>query len=255
MPVGSRLLFLASFVALVSPAVPVALEAQSASFDVALRGQSVGTASYRFRSTPAGIASESSVRVAAQDVEYAFSKSEQLTATHKLKSAEINAVVGGQAVHLTATVQDAAIQLKASANGRTTSSALVAHGAAVFLPDFDPGALQTLLNLAAARNGVDLWLVIPRQAGSVVPVKIATYADEQGTLDGRATVVHHLVASSEGGTMNLFAGADHQLLQAELPQAGFALVRKGFVLTPPSHAPAPPPAEDSGAPAANQQPQ
>lgn len=252
MPVGSRLLFLASLVALVSPAVPSLASAQMATFDVALRGQTVGTASYQFRSDAAGIASASSVRVSAKDIEYAFSKSEQLTASHKLKSAEINAVVNGQAVHLMATVQDAAIQLKASANGRTSSNTLAAHGAVVFLPDFDPGALQTLLYLAAARNGADLWLVIPRQAGSVAPVKIATYADEQGTLDGKPTVVHHLVATSDGATMNLFAGADHQLLQAELPQAGFALVRKGFVLTPPAHAPAPPPAEDSTTPPAAQ---
>ncbi|HVU47075.1 MAG TPA: hypothetical protein VHD85_13175 [Terracidiphilus sp.] len=30
----------------------------------------------------------------------------------------------------------------------------------------------------------------------------------------------------------LFSGPENELLQAELPQEGFALVRKGFVLKP-----------------------
>jgi len=47
-------------------------------------------------------------------------------------------------------------------------------------------------------------------------------------------VVHHLVATIAGANTDLFSGPENQLLQAELPQAGFALVRKGFVLTPPA---------------------
>jgi hypothetical protein len=65
-------------------------------------------------------------------------------------------------------------------------------------------------------------------------VQLATYADQQGTLDGKAIAVHHLVATIAGAQTDLFSGPDNQLLQAELPQQGFALVRKGFVLTPPA---------------------
>jgi hypothetical protein len=42
------------------------------------------------------------------------------------------------------------------------------------------------------------------------------------------------VATINGASTNLFAGPENQLLQAELPQPGFALVRKGFVLKPPA---------------------
>jgi hypothetical protein len=51
-------------------------------------------------------------------------------------------------------------------------------------------------------------------------------------LDGKAITVHHLVATIAGAATDLFSGPENQLLQAELPQEGFALVRKGFVLTP-----------------------
>jgi hypothetical protein len=108
------------------------------------------------------------------------------------------------------------------------------------LPDFDPGALETLLALAATQNNRDLWAILPKQAGSVEPVTLATYADEQGTLDGKPITVHHLIATIAGANTDLFSGPANQLLQAELPQAGFALVRNGFVLTPPAKPPAPP---------------
>ena len=112
----------------------------------------------------------------------------------------------------------------------------------MFLPDFDPGALQTLLDLGAKNNNRDLWAVIPKQAGSVQAIRLATYPDEQGTLNGNPIVVHHLVATIAGADTDLFSGPDDQLLQAELPQDGFALVRNGFVLKPSTKAPAPPPA-------------
>ena len=73
-----------------------------------------------------------------------------------------------------------------------------------------------------------------------MPIQLATYADEQGTLDGKPIAVHHLVATIAGATTELFSGPENQLLQAELSQQGFAVVRKGFVLTPPTKPGAPP---------------
>ncbi len=72
------------------------------------------------------------------------------------------------------------------------------------------------------------------------PVTLATYPDEEGTLDGKPIAVHHLVATIAGATTHLFSGPENQLLQAELPQEGFALVLDGFVLKPSAKAGAPP---------------
>jgi hypothetical protein len=130
--------------------------------------------------------------------------------------------------------------LNTSANGRSTTTRLDPHPAAVFLPDFDPGALETVLTLAAARNNAGLWAIIPKQAGSIQPIQLATYADEKGTMDGKPVLVHHLVATIAGVKTDLFSGPENQLLQAELPEQGFAIVRKGFVLTPPAKPGAPP---------------
>ena len=188
-----------------------------------------------------------------QGLNYAISKEEQLTSANRLEHVQLSATVNNTAVNLTATRDDAQYLLNVSANGRSSTVRLAWHPAAVFLPDFDPGALDTLLALAAAQNGRDLWAIIPKQtagqAGAIQPVQLATYADEAGTLDGKPVTVHHLVATIGGAKTDLFSGPSNQLLQAELPQAGFAVVRKGFVLTPPTKAGAPPatPPQASGA--------
>jgi hypothetical protein len=214
--------------------------AQSGDFTVSQNGHAVGTASFQFTATAGGYDSSSLVKVTMQRLDYSLSKTEQLDQANHLKHVVLSGLVNGSAVNVTGKPDAAQFLLNISANGRSTTTPLEGHSGAVFLPDFDPGALETLLALAVQQNNRDLWAIIPRQAGSVEPVQLATYPDEQGTLDGKPVAVHHMVATIAGTQTDLFSGPENQLLQAELPQAGFALVRKGFVLTPPKKPIAPP---------------
>ena len=220
--------------------IPAAALAQSGSFIVSQHGNAVGTASYNFTSTSKGYDSTSVVRIDLQGLNYALSKTERLSPANHLRHVQLSASVNGTAVNVTGAPDAAQFLLNISASGRSTTTRLSAHPAAVFLPDFDPGALETLLALAVTHNNRDLWAIVPKKAGSVEPIQLATYVDEQGTLDGRPIVVHHLTATIAGAVTDLFSGPESQLLQAELPQRGFALVRKGFVLTPPAKPGAPP---------------
>jgi hypothetical protein len=237
-----RTFLLSSTVVLVALLFPRVTAAQVASFDVSQYSHKVGTASFNFIATSGGYDSTSVVRVSMKGLDYALSKAEQLSASNELRHVQLSAVVNRSAVHVTAAPDSAQLLVNISANGRSSTARLAAHPAAIFMPDFDPGALQTLLTLGAIRNNRDLWAVFPKQSGnqpaSVVPIQLATYADEQGTLDGKPITVHHLVVTAAGTNTNLFSSPDNQLLQAELPQDGFALVRKGFVLKPPAKAPA-----------------
>jgi len=219
-----------------APAAP----AQSGSFIVSQHGKSVGTASFNFTANPKGYNSTSLVRVAMQGLDYSLSKTERLSAANHLRHAQLSATVNSSAVTVTAAPDSAQILLNIAANGHASTTRLDPHPAAVFLPDFDPGALETLLALAVSGNNRNLWAIIPKQAGSIEPIQLATYADEQGSLDGKTIVVHHLVATLGSGKTELFSGPENQLLQAELPQQGFALVRNGFILTPPAKPGAPP---------------
>jgi len=211
---------------------PPASTAQSGDFEIAQHGHAVGTASYKFTSTPKGYDSKSLVRVAMEGLDFALSKTEQLSASNELQHVLLSATVNGEAVSVVATPDSAQLLLNISASGRSSTTRLASHPASVLLPDFDPGALETLLALAVEQNNRDLWAILPKEAGSIEPVQLTTYADQQGTLDGKPIPVHHMVATIAGATTDLFSGPENQLLQAELPQEGFALIRKGFALKP-----------------------
>ena len=230
------LLPLAGFLTL----IPTTAAAQFGDFTVSQHGQPVGTATFTFTATAQGYDSTSVVRIAMQGLDYALSKTERLSPANRLIHVQLSATVNNSAVTVTGAPDSAQILLNISANGRSSTTRLDFHSAAVFLPDFDPGALETLLALAVTQNNRGLWAILPKEAGSIAPIQLATYADEQGSLDGKPIAVHHLVATIAGAVTDLFSGPENQLLQAELPQQGFALVRKGFVLTPPAKPGAPP---------------
>jgi hypothetical protein len=220
--------------------IPSAAAAQTASFVISQHGHPVGNATVTFSANPHGFDSTSVVHVSMKGLDYSLSKTEELSPANRLKRVQLSATVNNSAVNVTAAPDSAQILLNISANGRTSSTPLAPHAAAVFLPDFDPGAFDTLLALAAAQNNRGLWVIIPKKAGSISPVQLATYADERGTLNGKPITVHHLEAAIAGTTTDLFSGPENQLLQAELNEQGFALIRKGFVLTPPAKPGAPP---------------
>jgi hypothetical protein len=254
------LLPLAALLAAQIASVPAA-RAQSASFVVSQHGKAVGTASFNFTADASGYDSTALVIINMKGLDYSLSKTERLSPANHLRHVQLSAAVNGSAVNITAAPeaksdQPPALLLDISANGSASTTRLPAHSAAVFLPDFDPGALETLLAVAVASNNRDLWAIIPKKEGSIVPIQLATYADEKGTLDGNPIVVHHQIAIIAGSETDLFSGPENQLLQAEFPQIGFALIRNGFVLTPPAKpgAPPTPPSGQNNAPPDNQAP-
>jgi hypothetical protein len=225
---------LAGILALALAQSAIDAQAQSGAFEIAQNGQTVGSASFQFTATKDGYDSTSVVKVAMQGLDYALSKNEQLSAANQLQHAILSATVNGEAVSVVAAPDAAQLLLNISANGKSSTARLDAHAGAVFLPDFDAGALETLLALAVTQNNRALWAIVPKKAGSIDPVQLATYPDQEGTLDAKPITVHHLVATIAGANTELFSGPENQLLLAELPQAGFALIRKGFQLNPPA---------------------
>jgi hypothetical protein len=205
---------------------------EAASFEIAQHGHEVGTASFKITAAADGYDSTSLVKVSMQGLDFALSKTEQLSQQNQIVHVQLSATVNGEAVNVVAKPDAEQFLINISAGGKSTTTRLAAHNGAVFLPDFDPGALETLLELALEKNNRDVWAILPIQAGSIEPVQLATYADQEGTLDGKKIAIHHLVATIGGTKTDLFSGPENQLLQAELPQEGFALIRKGFVLNP-----------------------
>jgi len=220
------------------------LHAQS--YQVSQNGKSVGTASLSMKQAGSGFDVTSRVKIDMPGLKYSFSANQALDNGYHLSKVDLNGEVNGTSAKVTTTTQSRQGQtpefvMAVNAKGNVTNNSLDFHRYAVFYPDFDPAALQILLNIGAAHNNRDLWAIIPKQSGSVAALRVETKSDEQGTLDGRAVTVRHVTVSSDTDTTEIFSGPSNELLQAEWTKEGFALVREGFKLTPPKRPPSAPP--------------
>jgi len=105
-----------------------------------------------------------------------------------------------------------------------------ARAEAFEIPARSKPSLRSLSNTATVTCGS----LFPGRLAPLSRCSLPLYADEQGTLDGKPIPVHHLIATIAGAKIDLFASLENRLLQAELPQQGFVLLRNGFVLKPPA---------------------
>ena len=212
-------------------------------FQISQNGQNVGTAGLSVKSSNGQVTSTSWTKIKMPGLDYSFQENESMDGGYQLKSAQLDGSVNGTKATVSAAPQGQQLAIKINANGKVINTPLAFHPQAVFFPDFDPAALQTVLSLGALRNNRDLWGIIPKQAGSVTGLRIATKPDEQGTLNGQQTPIHHYTVTSDADTIEIFSNPSNQLMQAEWTDEGFAMVRQGFVLTPPAKPRTPPPAK------------
>ena len=238
----------------------LAAQLHAQDFNLSQNGKSVGKANLSLKQTSGGLEEKSETKIDMPGLKYDISEHQMLNSRFHLAQADLKGSVNGTSATVNALPQGQQIVMKISANGNVINTPLEGHPLSVFFPDFDPGALQILLNLGAAHNNAGIWAMIPKQSGSVAALRIATNADMNGTLDGRAITVHHLTMTGTNSKTELFSGPSNELLQAEWTDEGFAMVRNGFKLTPPARPGAPPPAPAQPAttpsqPQAQQQPQ
>jgi hypothetical protein len=218
----------------------MAASANAQSFILSQNGKSVGTASLAVKQSGGGYASTSGAKIDMPGLKYSFTENATLDNGYRLTNVQLNGSVNGTTA--TVSAAPAGQQFVMKINGKPTTAPLAFHPLTALLPDFDPGGLQSVLNLGAAHNNRDIWALIPKQTGSISALRIATKADEQGTLDGKPVAVHHFTVASDMGSSEVYSSPSNQLLQAEWTDEGFALVRQGFKLTPPKRPSAAPPA-------------
>ena len=234
----------------------LASQLHAQNFEVSQNGKPVGQAFLSLKPAGGNVNFMSGAKIDMPGLKYNFSENAALDGGYHLTKVDLDGAVNGTSAKVGTTSNSQQYLMKINANGQVTNTPLAFHPQAVFLPDFDPGGLQVLLDLGAAHGNRDIWAVIPKQTGSIVAVRIGTQADMAGTLDGKPVTVHHLSVSYEGGKAEVFSGPQNELLQTEWTDEGFALVRKGFKLTPPAKAGAPPAAPQQPAqPGQAQQPQ
>lgn len=228
------------------------LEAQS--YVLSQNGTTVGSAELKIDRQGGGYAFDSKANVKMPQLEYEFHEQEALDGSYHLHHVTLDGKVNGTGAKVETTPQGQQFVMNIDANGQAIHTPLAFHPQAVFMPDFDPAGLQAMLYLGAAHNNAGLWALIPKQTGSVDAMRIMTDAPMQGTLDGRQIAVNHYTVTYDATKMEVFSGPANELLQTEWTSEGFALARKGFVLTPPKRPGAPPPRPAQPAQPQGQQP-
>jgi hypothetical protein len=235
------------FVALTAVSFVVAQPATAQRFTLSLNGKTAGSAQMSEKQTGSGTETSATGSVKVEGLSLSFSRTSQLDKKSELVNSHLSGVVNAQAVTVDVETRpdtstgNGNIHLTVSANGQKSNNDLDYHPHTVLLTDFDPSGLQTLLDVADQNGYRGIWVLSPKQQGQVYAAKIATLADEKGTLDGRRIKVHHLQLIYNDLFVDLFLSDNLELLQAESVAEAYAIVRNGFVLTPgtkPGHAPA-----------------
>lgn len=224
-------------------------------YNIQQDGKDLGAASYTIQNAPNKYLITSTGKIVQNKFSYAFSNSQKLDTSLNLITDQLSGVVNGKAVSFNATSDPTGRQFKLniSANGTQQTNAVDRNQNSALLTDLDPAGYM-LLTQIAMRHPANSWALIPKENGFLVPVKFTPQPDQQGHLNGQSIPVKYVsaaISTQNAITIELFYSPDGQLLEADLPQQNFYVIRSGFKL---SHRPTPPaPPHGQAPPPQNQQ--
>jgi hypothetical protein len=219
--------------------LPIAAHAQnlaagSANYAVYQGDKVVGSADYNIQPASNGFTLTSHGKLTLTKFSYTFTNTQHLDGNRNLASDQLSGTVNGSAVtfNVTADPTGRQFQISVSANGKQTQNTVDRHQHLVLLPDLDPAAYM-LLTRVVMDNPPTSWVLIPKQDGILVPSTIARDASVHGRLNGSLMDVQHAtvsISSENSIGVDLFYTADGSVLEADLPQQNFFVVRDGFKL-------------------------
>lgn len=247
---SARRWFFASLVALVLPfaaAHAQNLAAGSAHYQVYQGDKVVGDADYTIEATPNGYTVTSHGKLNLTKFSYSFTNTQHLDGNRNLVSDQLTGKVNGKDVtfNVNSDPTGRQFQISISANGSQTQNTVDRHQHLVLLADLDPAAYM-LLTRVVMENPPTSWILIPKENGILVPSTIARGSSVRGRLNNSQMDVQHAtvsVNSENSVNIDLFYTHDGSVLEADLPQQNFFVVRDGFKLIdrPKSATPAAPP--------------
>ncbi len=224
-------------------------------------GKDVGSANVTITAVLGGYQAVSHGHLQMAKFTYDFNNSNRLDPNLNIVHDDLTGTVKGAQVtfHMASDSTGRQFNINIDAQGKTTTNTIDRHQNNVLLPDLDPAACVEMAHFALTHPPT-AWIVIPKQNGLLVPADYVPDADAGGIFHGQPLTVHHtsiIVSAQNGISVEVYYTSEGQLLEADLPEQNFYVIRDGFVLkdrphyTPP-HESAPPPDAQQGPP---QQPQ
>lgn len=245
-----------------------ALPAGSAQFRLvqASNGKTLGSAGCSVASGPNGYQVDSRGQMQLEKFSYRFNNSNRLDQYLDIVRDDLTGTVNGDQVTFTLASDSTGRTFNVSivAKGKTTTNSFDRHQHTALLPDLDPAAYLEMAHFAL-EHPPTAWIVVPKQNGVLVPADYQPQPDASGIFHGQPITMHHtsvLVSSQNGISVEIYYTSQGDLLEADLPEQDFYVIRDGFVLkNRPQYKPpkgsAPPPQQQQGYPqsAYPQQPQ
>lgn len=234
------------------------LPAGTVHYTVYQKDKSVGSSEYTVIPTAAGYTITSRGDLHLSKLTYNFENSQNLDQALNLVSDQITGTVNGSPVTFTVKSDPTGRQfnINVSAKGKDTQNTVDRHQNLALLPDLDAAGYMLLAQIGLGNPQVS-WALIPKENGMLVPTIYNQDPGVRGRLDGRDVEVQHTtvsISAQNAISVELFYQGS-QLLEADLPQQNFYVVRNGFKLTnrpkfAPPRAPegSEPPPEQDGAP-------
>lgn len=220
-------------------------------------GKTVGSADYTVATALGGYQISSRGQLALQKFSYSFSNNNRLDPQLNIVHDELSGTVNGAQVSFTLTSDSTGRQFQVNivANGKTTTNDFDRHQHSVLLPDLDAAAYVEMAHFAV-EHPATTWIVIPKQNGLLVPSDYEAQPDVNAKFHGQPITLHHtsvILSAQNGISIELYYTGEGNLLEADLPEQNFYVIRDDFKLddrphyTPPRNA-APPPAQQPGQP-------
>lgn len=257
----SFLLALVLSAGLVQAQGPTALSIGSTHYTILQRQKTVGSADYTVTPTTAGYTISSKGQIQLAKFSYSFTNTQNLDRMLNLVSDDITGTVNGTPVTFSVRADSSGreFQINVNAKGQNSQNSIDRHQHLALLPDLDPAGYMLLMRIGMENPQVS-WALIPKETGLLVPTVYKHDANVRAQIDGHDIDVQHTtvtVSAQNAVSVELYSTPEGRLLEADLPEQNFYVVRDGFHLTvrpkyAPPRAPAgtapPPPQQQQGAP-------
>lgn len=210
------------------------LPAGSSRFSIEQGGKTVGSTECTVTPAAAGYTVTSQGELRLTKLNYSFNNTQTMDHMLNLVSDQITGSVNGKPVTFAVKADPTGRQfnITVTAEGKTTQNTIQRHQHLALLPDLD-AAGYILLHRVGLENPQISWALIPKQNGLLVPTTYQRDANVRGRFEGRDIDVRHTtvtVSAQNSITVELFYTQDGRLMEADLPEQNFYVIRDGFKL-------------------------
>ena len=212
-------------------------------------GKTVGATQCAFVPVTSGYQVTSSGQVKLARFSYSFTNENHLDTELNIIRDQLSGTVNGAKVTFTMASDPSGrqFQVNIDAAGKpAVTNSFDRHQHLVLLPDLDAAAYVEMVHFAL-EHPQTTWVVIPKQNGLLVPAEYDSQPDLGGNWNGQPVTVHHTtvtISAQNAISAEIYYTSDGALLEADLPEQNFYVIRDQFQLqnrphyTPPQN-PAP----------------